>query len=90
MDDLPPPEGGAANRRLSGGGAVTSLAVPRGSLDRWRTRLADAGCHTRDTDGRLGFQDLDGTDLELVETDAPAEYEAPGGDEDVRPAASSR
>ena len=58
--------------------ALTSLAVPPGSLDRWRARLTDAGRASREVDGRLRFNDPDGTDLELVEAEAPAEYEAPG------------
>ena len=63
--------------------ALTSLAVPRGSLTRWASRLTDAGRRAEGSGGRLRFQDPDGTDLELVESDLPAEYEGPDGDGDA-------
>lgn len=56
--------------------ALTSLAVPAGSLNRWRTRLIKAGSNPRETDDGLAFQDPDGTDLELVEAPIPSTYEA--------------
>ena len=60
--------------------ALTSLAVPEGSLDRWKTRLTDAGRAFREADGRLRFNDPDGTELEIAEANIPAEYEGFGGD----------
>ncbi|BAM04939.1 VOC family protein [Phycisphaera mikurensis] len=60
--------------------ALTSLAVPGGSLRRWRTRLEEAGCGVTEHEGRLRFQDPDGTDLEIAEGDLPPAYEGVGDD----------
>ena len=57
--------------------AVTSLAVPTGSLGGWQTRLVEAGVEVRQDEDGLHFDDPDGTTLSLVEADAPAEYEVP-------------
>ncbi|MEO0586239.1 MAG: VOC family protein [Planctomycetota bacterium] len=62
--------------------ALTSLAVPVGSLERWSARLEDAGVAATRTATRFGdrldFADPDGTTLALTEAEAPSEYEPVG------------
>lgn len=57
---------------------TTALAVPQGSLDYWSSRLRDHGIAVEGPDERFGeptlrFTDPNGTRLELVATDSPAE-----------------
>jgi glyoxalase family protein len=64
---------GATRGRLGTGEvSATSFAIPSGSLGFWSDRLRDAGVATRrDTrfgDTVLGFEDGDGTRLELIES----------------------
>jgi glyoxalase family protein len=76
-----------AARGTPGAGEVgtTAFAVPRGSLGRWRDRLADAGVagvheSARFGDGRLDFAGPDGDGFALVEADddrAPWTAEVP-------------
>ena len=57
--------------------ATTSMAIPPTSLAYWRDRLAehevDASELTRFSEAVLAFSDPDGTQLELVTDDSPAE-----------------
>jgi glyoxalase family protein len=61
-----------------------ALAVPAGSLDWWRERLARHGVETRDVETRFGervlpFSDPHGLRLVLVETADPREFTAWAG-----------
>ncbi|WP_353633404.1 VOC family protein [Halobacterium sp. NMX12-1] len=58
--------------------AAVAFAVPEGSLPYWRGRLANHGVDAVGADSRFGdrvlrFTDPDGTNVELVEGDAPVE-----------------
>jgi len=58
--------------------SAVAFAVPPGSLPYWRGRLAAHGVDVVGTDRRFGdrvlrFADPDGTNVELVETEAPVE-----------------
>ncbi len=64
----------AQGRRGSGEVTATAFAVPAGSLRFWQTHLAAQNVRTTTLPPRFGqavlaFTDLDGTDLELIETD---------------------
>ena len=61
--------------------ARTTLAIPPGSLARWRRRLADSGIAAEQRDERLLFDDPDGTNLALAEAEVPPEFE--GSDDDA-------
>lgn len=58
--------------------SAVAFVVPEGSLPYWRGRLANHGTDAIGTDGRFGdrvlrFTDPDGTNVELVEGEAPVE-----------------
>ncbi|WP_232701219.1 VOC family protein [Halobacterium wangiae] len=58
--------------------AAVALVVPHGSLSYWRDRLAEHGVDAGEPERRFGdrvlrFADPDGTNVELVEGDAPVE-----------------
>ncbi|MGB9963638.1 VOC family protein [Halobacterium hubeiense] len=64
--------------------AAVAFVVPPGSLPYWRGRLADHGVDVVGTDSRFGdralrFTDPDGTNVELVEGEAPVEPWTGGG-----------
>jgi glyoxalase family protein len=63
----------------SGQIAVMAFAIPHGSREYWKERLAENGVTVsafpqRFGDSGLAFQDPDGLQLELVESDSPQEY----------------
>ena len=64
-------------RRGIGEVTATAFAIPAGSVHYWQTRLARLGVGTSSPQHRFGqsvlsFNDPDGTNLELIETDTPA------------------
>jgi glyoxalase family protein len=74
MTVFPWGEGARAGRRGTGQVVTTAFAVPEGSLEYWAERLADREPDRRERFGEsvLRFEDPDGLELELVETDALA------------------
>jgi len=80
----------ARGRRGSGEVTATTFAVPAGSLRYWQARLATLHVRTTTLAPRFGqevlaFTDLDGTDLELIETDTPAPASSNNTDQYVVP-----
>ena len=64
--------------------AAVAFAVPGGSLGHWSDRLAASGVETAEPAERfdervLAFEDPDGTQVELIERDAPVEPWTGGG-----------
>jgi glyoxalase family protein len=82
--------GVAVGSKGAGQVIVTSLSVPTGALQFWRTRLASKGIAVADVEARFGepairFSDRSGLDFELVATDRDARrpWVAEGFDEDT-------